>query len=1075
MKNMKTKVIALVLVIPLLLIFTTGSVVQATELLVDVPVTSVTILGERNRRIDIAEEGTLKIETEVLPANATNAKVTYSAEAVEGQQKAEVIISDDGTVKPLTAGTVNIVAYADGKSDSITVAFYSSLPMGVYQYLTEVNLAVGGSTQIRSGVDYAISPDDASVTNAVWESENTDIASVSNGRITAHSAGNTAVNVTFDGIKTDGNGNVSPQTFSMRFDVTVTVDMPETGVSINGASEGTFPLNTSDKNNPQTFSFLYNSEKLSTEDINLRYDSEKFSLVEITAQTQTLSQQNYSVATLKAAFSDSMAYGESAVIVLEKDGERLATFTMVYALLTTAEMIPQSTDLVVSKNNNTFVEFTVLTNAEEMYGYDFQTGQRAQRYNVTYSSSDAQILRVQSQDNRCIATPLAEGTVTVYATVTDRSNGKVLAKTEMQFTVHNPYTQLLFELNPTNYGLQREYVLGRYNIDVSEGNNILTPVSGENALTLAVKAYTVKGETTPDFSKVKFESSNEKIATVNNLGQISLGSQSGYVTITVTNIEYGSTASAQVTIHCRANGVNVYDYDQLMAVTQGKQYETVLQNNIMLAPEIAQNTADGNFPFLAYANSCVKTTDATADDKYYENKGGKSTIKYAVEFSANVYGNGYFIDADNLTQKLFSRSGNRVFTGPTDLVSWGNNTEKIAVKSQDNAVFLVKTDNVAICNVELKGCSDASLVAQNENGTSYTDLGKLDYCGTVLEVASDNVTVSYSRLSNGRTVLRIFGKASASLADVQSNPQSFKAEVTVNNCLLGYAREFILKMGTNQINRVSPSNYTDFGITYLNKISGTISQEVYDEASPFFTKANGENYLPKDADNATDDYFNNNYVLTDVTLEDCAFRNAGLFSVGLESMFGGLCLHRYDYNSNYAFCSKLNWGGIAGASYPAALHLKGDVRFYDWKQVDSVNSDTLLEGSDTEVAQRIGLNLDFSELIGNYDAQLQQSEKLMQDYNGQKYVNGAIAFYGGGKNYSYVDTSEVSGEFHSLANYTVPVTYFIAQGNARLIYYTAGQEDFRFMLYNSASSFNVQKQFNDFASGQALNWLYRTV
>lgn len=112
---------------------------------------------------------------------------------------------------------------------------------------------------------------------------------------------------------------------------------------------------------------------MSTEDINLRYDSEKFSLVEITAQTQTLSQQNYSVATLKAAFSDSMVYGESAVIVLEKDGERLATFTMVYALLTTAEMIPQSTDLVVSKNNNTFVEFTVLTNAEEMYGYDFQT------------------------------------------------------------------------------------------------------------------------------------------------------------------------------------------------------------------------------------------------------------------------------------------------------------------------------------------------------------------------------------------------------------------------------------------------------------------------------------------------------------------------------------------------------------------------------------------------------------------------------------------------------------------------------------------------------------------------------
>lgn len=54
MKEMKSKLIALMFVIPLLLIFTTSSVVKITSILVDVPVSEIKILGEDSLSVDVA-------------------------------------------------------------------------------------------------------------------------------------------------------------------------------------------------------------------------------------------------------------------------------------------------------------------------------------------------------------------------------------------------------------------------------------------------------------------------------------------------------------------------------------------------------------------------------------------------------------------------------------------------------------------------------------------------------------------------------------------------------------------------------------------------------------------------------------------------------------------------------------------------------------------------------------------------------------------------------------------------------------------------------------------------------------
>ena len=202
-------------------------------------------------------------------------------------------------------------------------------------------------------------------------------------------------------------------------------------------------------------------------------------------------------------------------------------------------------------------------------------------------------------------------------------------------------------------------------------------------------------------------------------------------------------------------------------------------------------------------------------------------------------------------------------------------------------------------------------------------------------------------------------------------------------------------------------------------------------------------------------------------MQNCVFMNAGLFSIGLEAMFGGLVLHGWDFSDNFKFGSELGWGGISGTSYPALLRLKDDVRFYDWKKVSSVNSDTLIEGIKdsngnlTTVASKIGFNLDFSSLLKEYYDEDISHEKILASYNGETYVNGAIAYYGGGKNYSCVALDEATSTAkEDLHDYTVDVDYF-SPSNPKFIYYTAGKEKFRFLLYDATSSLTVEKQEKD--------------
>ena len=81
-------------------------------------------------------------------------------------------------------------------------------------------------------------------------------------------------------------------------------------------------------------------------------------------------------------------------------------------------------------------------------------------------------------------------------------------------------------------------------------------------------------------------------------------------------------------------------------------------------------------------------------------------------------------------------------------------------------------------------------------------------------------------------------------------------------------------------------------------------------------------------------------------------------------------------------------------------------------------------------------------------------------------------FFGGGKNYSWVDFSDVVSEFNHLNEFTVPLSYFTDR--VSIIYLAAGKEDFRFMTYSSDVNLNYHLQEKELSNGDAYRWIVRT-
>ncbi len=1070
MKKVKNKIIALMLVIPMLLMFSLSTAASAVEILVDVPVSKVTLTvnGEKELEVDVEKGDTLKLEAKIEPSTATHTAVSYQVQEVEGVKQADVIITDDGRVIPKSIGSVAIVAVAGAQQDSIVLTFSADKVAEAEQGTDKINLTVGENRELKIGEDLLIYPSSAADV-IEFSSSNDKIASVnSRGIIESRFTGECEIYASITGLKYDESSQ-SFKEHEYKFTYNVIVDASDNEYAISFAGNKNEVSFSSYSDIYYEIDLSINAGNISKDDIVFDYDKDAIESVII--------EENDGMYVIKIEWKEGIIEGSYVVELKDEVGNKLGAIKFERGVIDWKIDYTGDLYLAVGKSKNIDVLVDGVSD-----------------YDIVCRSSNPSVVQVKKNNSLFNVNGAKEGVsqITVQLIV----DGDVYGEKTLNVEVVKPYNTITVKNDDSTASLTkslaRELVIGEYKY---VGSN-KTKYKFNIPINVSYSAGQTESEI--DYSKLVWKSSDTSLATVENGVLTVSGGFSGNVIITVSskyNEALGYDVKTSYTINVVAGAVNVTNYEDLMKAEEAG-YEVVLQSDVMLAPLLKENYGKDGWAgeynnYIEgkgkYAGLGVyKTIDPTADISYYKSLGhdDDAKLKCFVEITNNIYGNGHSINADYLTrggEKMYKGEHSTqgfIFHGPLSIVriAYGaaeNALGNASVKSQDNIIFLVNKDNIKLRNVELKGCSD-----ENALGKDGTDLTNLDNCGTVLEVVGNNLELSYSKVNNGRTVVRIYGKANTDEGIVTANLNSYKLSASISNCILSYGREFILKIGTNQLKRGKNVADTSKYLASANLFPGASNdyKQYYDEANPYLLKKDGSNYTLSEK---KDDYFINNYVLTDVSLKDSVFAYAGLFSIGLESQFGGLALDGWDYSSTYLFGSDLGWGDVAGTSYPARLKLLGDVRFYDWKTVSSVNSDTLLDADDT-IKERLNFNLDVSSLIESYrtrSGDTATAERLLLTSGGDSWINAPIAIYGGGKNYSIIDYSGVSEDFSEMFELKIPVKYFIPDFNARFIYYSAGIEDFRFMVYEAHSAkegyLSLERQIKDLGNQDAYNWLSR--
>lgn len=621
---------------------------------------------------------------------------------------------------------------------------------------------------------------------------------------------------------------------------------------------------------------------------------------------------------------------------------------------------------------------------------------------LRYSVSGNENAKLEEYNGYLLVTPMKVGVTEVTVVATNATN-ELESVTLTHYVVIKPESIFIHNATYLEYGLENIWTVGGYNTDgltaikaLSTNSDKLGRGFGENVYFVTNNA----GVSVSRDGKITFNSLDAKSEIVE------ITAVFGYKGVTV--------ESEPMKIRCVFNGFNVYSYNDLWAETNKENPRPiVLQRSIK--DDFAPN---------------YTTMRSTYDLTYYKNIYGEgtpeydaaTTIKVLIQFKSNVYGNGYEINAHNATIGTLDSTGNptdsTIFRGPVDFVAVSDGG-MVSVKGQDNIVFGVY-ENVTLNNIILKSCE---LTPDDEGKLDLTDL---NFAGTTVEVLGDNVTIEYSRLMNGRTVLRVFGDAKDAAKAIHVN---------VKNTVIKASREFSARIGSNRF--VENAN----------------------TASPKLPNDNGKNYsveTKKNYSGMTAEQkaaYDESFINTFVTFENVIFEDAGIFAIGIDSHFAGEALRN---GSLGKFDKLLNgWTGLAKTSYGAKVTLKNDVRFYTWKPLEDVDSSTLIEQSNGVTGMLADIKFDVKEIIGkmkndsNYSSIIYKSGEV-------EYVNAAIAFFGGGKNYGVVD-NQITSEFNpNLQSYDITLE---AAGQG-IFEKAAGSEPFYFLVYDINSGFNYDNQIS---------------
>ena len=505
------------------------------------------------------------------------------------------------------------------------------------------------------------------------------------------------------------------------------------------------------------------------------------------------------------------------------------------------------------------------------------------------------------------------------------------------------------------------------------------------------------------------------------------------------------------------DGYNVYSYSDLLNCTNKAEGGKIICLQVNL--EAFENTYNADLTkknattdlFGTYNESTQKysfdrevyrftsTYNCEYIDQYNSATGSNISkeIIAGVHIQKDFYGHGFCINAHNLTYPtgtmsttdyIVALSDTDLFRGPLPYVIIGRaGTPVIEAYGQDNVGFYVDGNNITLRDVNFKNCIYSNILENN------------DYTGTVVELNGDNISIINSHLSSGKTVLRSF-----------SNKNT-----VVKNCLLEKGREFIVKVGTNEYEKMDPNkiiqftfkgaNYSYSYDTFFNsknkdewnmyRMSAALlktSYAVVNEADSSLsdndrlTLASILNKILSDVTLVKDEHGNLIYK-NEITIEDTMFYQSGLFSIGVDTMFNGPYMFnaapvRDVLNRVDGVVSPNN---VAGINYASLVHLKGKTEFYDYKTINQVNLNCIIDTTylnetiNTLLSSMAGSSESIEMTIDDFFPVKKIIERYYEEKgyyatgdNGEKYINTPYVLFGGGINTTTIDLSELDGVSH---------------------------------------------------------------
>lgn len=402
-----------------------------------------------------------------------------------------------------------------------------------------------------------------------------------------------------------------------------------------------------------------------------------------------------------------------------------------------------------------------------------------------------------------------------------------------------------------------------------------------------------------------------------------------------------------------------------------------------------------------------------------------TTVYAGLRVQQSIYGNGYTLNLHNLTYPYEERevtdvNGNtqyvpvlnadNLFRGPLPFYTLGdpNNMPLITAYAQDNIGVYLDGDNIVMNDVNIKNCDYGNTLAN------------LDTVGTVVEVNGDNITISNSRLANGKHVLRSYSSMN----------------LTLNNCMFSDARNFLLEFGNNEYIKAEDDAVKTFK---------TATGDVTDTVKNYFDIANKtENYGDALINGYVGGTFTDKVLMKEsllsmqnalndrsrveglykgsAVINDCIFYRSGIASIVIETLFNGPYLYSKSPSIIGTMFGQmevenvqmvpLEPENVSGTSYPVLVNISGDTRFYDYKKTDSLDLSGLIDENISDFANKIYDQdirlITIDDIFPLKNLLYSKASAKGYLYNGtvneetSRYINVPIAYYGGGLNLSTV-------------------------------------------------------------------------